>query len=62
MENDLAPAAGKFFILHSSFFITKAKIIASPRASKNRVSVLCKNLLTKTENCINKTNTLIYRL
>ena len=26
MENDLAPAAGKFFILHSSFFITKAKI------------------------------------
>ena len=26
MENDFAPAAGKFFILRSSFFITKAKI------------------------------------
>ena len=57
-----ASAVGKFFILRSSFFITKAKIIASPRASKNRVSVLCKNLLMKTENCVNKTNTLNYRL
>ena len=25
MENDLAPAAGKFFILHSSFFIYEGK-------------------------------------
>ena len=61
MENDLAPAAGKFFILRSSFFITKAKISAFPRTAKNRVSVLCKNLLIKSENCVNKTNALIYR-
>ena len=40
---DGAPAAGKFFILHSS--LTKAKIVALRRASKNGVSAFCKNLL-----------------
>ena len=42
---DGASAAGKFFILHSSFFITKAKIVALLRAAKNVVSAFCENLL-----------------
>ena len=56
-----APAAGKFFILHSSLFITKAKIVALRRTAKNGVSAFCENLLIKSELCVNKNNTLIYR-
>ena len=52
-------ANSSFSVLRSSF--TKAKISAFPRTAKNRVSVLCKNLLIKSENCVNKTNALIYR-
>ena len=52
-------ANSSFFILRSSF--TKAKISAFPRTAKNRVSVLCKNLLIKSEDCVNKTNVLIYK-
>ena len=55
---DSASAAGKFFILHSSF--TKANIEPFTRAAKNRVSVTSKNLLTKPGIRVNKNNALIF--
>ena len=55
---DGASAAGKFFILHSSF--TKANIEPFTRAAKNRVSVTSKNLLTKLGLRVNKNNALIF--
>ena len=55
---DSASAAGKFFILRSSF--TKANIEPFTRAAKNWVSVTSKNLLTKSGIRVNKNNTLIF--
>jgi len=51
-------ANSSFFVLHSSF--TKANIEPFTRATKNRVSVTSKNLLTKSRLRVNKNNTLIF--
>ena len=57
---DGASAAGKFFVLHSSF--TKANIEPFTCAAKKGVSAFCENLLMDIWLCVNKNNALIYRL
>ena len=59
---DGASAAGKFFILRSSFLIRKGKYKGSFPAGQIKTAAGSENVLTKQMNCVNKNNALIYRV